>query len=473
MQVTETLNEGLKRGYHFVVPATFLNEKVEEKLAAEQPNIQLNGFRKGKVPISLIRRLFAKGVKDEIRESTLKEKVDTHFSDSDERPATRPSIDIKSSGETDGEDLSFSLAYEVFPDIPEIDFKTIELEKLVVAADDAMIQARLESLAERFGSFEDAEAGAKAELGHMVVLDFKGLIDGEEFDEGTGEGFPVVLGDDLIAPGFDEQLIGAGVGSNVEVKATYPDEHRNEALRGKDAVFSCTVKQLKTLVPREIDDDLAKKVDVNSLEELKDGIRNGLESDLNNDSRFLMRYRLFDRLEEMLEFELPPSLLEAETGNVIRQLSMDEVGQGGDGSAEATDDTVDESAGDEGAADADSDDEGAVARPDQPEPTADHIRIAKRRLRLGLFFTEVGRSNDIEVTVKDLESAAARLEMQDRRATKIQYLEYISRDRGFRSAIEQGIIERKVVDFMLELVEVTDREASVGELREALAAIDG
>jgi len=465
MQVTQTLNEGLKRGYHFVVPSTVLSDKVEERLAAEQPNVQLNGFRKGKVPISLMRRLFGKGVKDEIRESTVRETLDGHFNDSNERPATTPSINIESDGGSDGEDLSFSVSYEMLPTIPEIDFGDIKLERLVAAVDEELIQEQLEKLAARYGNFEAAEAGSKAEPGDLVVLDFKGLVDGEEFEQGSGEGFPVELGKDSIAPGLDEQLVGAEVGSTVDARVTFPDGYHVEELRGREATFSCMVKELKRSVPRPIDDDLASMAECANLADLKEAIENQLEAGLASDSRFLLQYRLFDQLDALLDFDLPPSLLDAEIHNVVQQLGTDD--QQGSEDREApegvqSDDRIE--------ADPDSIDEpdrsaGASATPEQ-------LRIAERRLRLGLLIMDISRSRNIEVTPRDLDQAAQQMALRGRGVSKSQYLDLLKIGGNFRSGVEQRILERKVVEFLLELVDVTDRKVSAGELRESIEAID-
>ena len=470
MQVTQTLNEGLKREFQFVVPGTDLDERVEDRLVAERPNIQINGFRRGKVPISLVRKLYAKGLKDEIRETTVRETLESHFSESGERSATTPAIKFENKGEQDSEDLSFSVAYEAFPAIPDMDFKSINIERLVIAADEEEIQKGLENIARIQGTYHDTEAGTKAELGNLLVMDFKGLIDGEEFEEGSGEDFFVELGNDLIAPGFDEQLVGAEVGSTVEVKATFRDSHHNEELRGKEAVFSCLVKELKEMVPCEIDDELAVKVGREDLEDLRSAVKERFEASLRQDSRFLLRYRLLNRLDEVLDFELPPSLLEAEISSVARQLAMDEEQKGPDGEAPAAEDSQED--GGESDDSGDSAPPEVVAEAEEFEPTPEHIRIAERRLRLGLFFVHVGRLNNIQVNERDMEAAAERMAIQTGQATPAQYLEMLRRHKEFRSTVEQETFERKVVEFLFELVDITDREATAEELQEAIDAIE-
>ena len=452
MQVTQTQNEGLKRGYRFVLPGDELKERVEAKLAEEQPNLQLRGFRKGKVPISLMRQMFGKEIGSQIRESAVQEALTTHFGDTGERPAATPDIDFGVDGPTQEGDLSFDVAYEALPAIPEIDFKAIELERLVATVDEEAVQEALREYATRFGSYENADDRAEAKLGDMLTLDFKGLIDGEEFEQGSGEGFPIVLGEDLLAPGFDEQLQGAKVGAKLSVKVTYPDDYHTEALRGKDAVFSCKVQALKRLSPSPINEDLAAKARFDSLDDLKSDIRESLGERFRADAKLFLRYRLFDCLAEMLDFELPSRMMEAEARSVANQFLMDERRrrEAENKDADGSDDPLDT---------------------DQIEPTEEHIRIAERRLRLGLLFIEVGRANDIEVNEREFRSAAEVLAVQHG-VQSTAYLEAISKYPAVRAGIERSLFEAKVTDFLLELIQVTDKEVSADELRKAVDAIE-
>ncbi len=451
MQVTQTLNEGLKRGYRIVVPGTDLTEKVEARLVEEQPNLQLNGFRKGKVPIVLMRRLFGKEIDRDVRQIAVEEALRTHFSDSGEKPAMFPDIEVGSDAMKEGADLSFDVAYEALPVIPEVDFRSIKLERLVVKATEEEIQKLLDEHARQFGSHEDAEAGATAEMGDLLTLDFKGLIDGEEFEAGSGEGFPVLLGSDLIAPGLDEQLIGVEVEAEVEAKVTYPEDYHIEELQAKEARFSCTVRELMKMKPSQIDDSLAAKVGFENLEDLERKIRESVESQLAKDARLVLRFQLLDRISEMVDFELPSVLLKNEADSVARQLTEDAQRQ-----SDENEDLDDDEIGDDIAV----------------EPTPEHIGIAERRLRLGLLFGEVGNANDIAVNDHDLRLAAEQMAARVPAASRQRYLELFYGNEEIRSRFEQRIFEDKVIEFLLELIEVTDREVSRDELREAIEAID-
>ncbi len=506
MQVTQTQNEGFKRGYRFVLPAAELDERVEAMLTAEQRNFQLKGFRKGKVPISLIRRMNGKRIDGEIREEAIRETLIDHFKDADEKPAEAPRIDVESVDLDQGEDLTFSITYEAQPKIPDIDFKSIELERLVVVPEEDLIQNVLEFNAKRYGTFEDAEPAAKAEQGDMVVLDFTGSIDGEEFEDGSGEGFPVKIGDDMIAPGLDAHLIGAQVGLELDARVEYPDDYRIEAYQGKEAVFSCKVQGLKKLVPAPIDDDLAAKVHAGGLDDLKEAIRKEFETGYNRESKFELRFKLFNRLAEMLDFELPPDLLKTESRNVARQFKADEGSgnedmdggpsktsrvdaevddQGDEASSlgakseeERTDGdrnvavSTDDGAGENEGTDGDADAGGVSEELASIEPTEEHIDLAKRRLRLAMLFRKVGVENGIRVTELDLRAEADRLARQDGLDTSKTYMQMMEAIPRIRANVEQRIFESKITDFLLELVQFTDREVSYDELKEALEAID-
>jgi len=452
MQVTQTQNEGLKRGYRIVVPGQSLIENVEKRLASEQPNFHLNGFRKGKVPTWLIRKIHGKEIEDMVWENAIREALSDHFKESGEKPMMSPTVEIENDGRKDGGDLSFNVAYEARPVIPEVDFRSIQLERMMVSVDDASVQNVLEARSIAYGTHEDAETGATAQFGDLVIIDFEGTIDGEEFEGGSGEGFPVQIGGNLIAPGFDAQLVGSERDSTVDIEVTYPEDHHNEPLRGKDASFSCMVRELKKIVPNPIDDSLATKMGFENLERLKENIRDSLRRGFRDEAKLLMRYQLFNRLSETLDFELPPSLLSKEVANVARQIAED-----------AEDRSEDQ---------ADSDDGNGSAEADGIEPTPEHIALAGRRLRLGLTFVEVGEANGIKVNEQDLELAAERMSHRHGQASKAEYLSFLYNHEGIRSNVEQEIFERKVVDFLIELADVTDREVSVDEFREALAAMD-
>jgi len=259
MQVTETLNEGLKRAYAVTITAQELEDKVTAKLKEAQPNVEIKGFRKGKVPLPMLRKQFGPSVMGEALQESVDGAVSEHFEKSGDKPAGQPEIKMTKEDWKEGDDIEVSLAYECLPAIPEADFSKLELEKLTVKIDDADVDEALANLAESATNYEDKEEGAKAKDGDQVVINFLGKVDGEAFDGGKGEDYPLVLGSNSFIPGFEDQLIGAKAGDDIEVKVKFPDEYASDALAGKDAVFECTVNAVKGAVEAVLDDELAKK----------------------------------------------------------------------------------------------------------------------------------------------------------------------------------------------------------------------
>ena len=260
MQVTETLNDGLKRGYAITVTAAELDEKVDEKLAEAQPEVEMKGFRKGKVPMPLLKKQFGQRLMGEAMQESIDGAMSKHFEDSGDRPAMQPEVKMTNEDWKAGDDIEVEMSYEALPEIPEVDLKSITLEKMVVKADDTAVDEALGNLAENAQDFDAREDGAAAESGDQVVMDFVGSVDGENFEGGSAEDYPLVLGSDSFIPGFEEQLVGSKAGEEKSVTVTFPAEYQAEHLAGKEAVFACTIKEVKQPVAAQIDDELAKEV---------------------------------------------------------------------------------------------------------------------------------------------------------------------------------------------------------------------
>ena len=324
MQVTETLKDGLKRSYTITVPAADLDAKVNDKLVEAQPEIEMKGFRKGKVPMAMLRKQFGERLLGDAMQDAIDGAMKQHFDETGDRPALQPKVEMKG-GEAwkQGDDVVVEMSYEALPAIPEVDLSGIKLDKLVVKADDKAIQEALENLAGSAKSFEDRKKGAKAKEGDQVVIDFKGSIDGEAFEGGAGEDYPLELGSGSFIPGFEDQLIGAKAGDEVAVKVSFPAEYGAKHLAGKDAVFDCTVKAVKAPKAAEIDDELAKRFGAESLEALKGQIAERLETEYAGAARQVMKRALLDALDKLVTFDLPPSLVEAEAHQIAHQLWHD------------------------------------------------------------------------------------------------------------------------------------------------------
>ena len=320
MQVTETLNEGLKRGYAITVTAAELDEKVNEKLVEAQPEIEMKGFRKGKVPMALLKKQFGQRLMGEAMQEAVDGAMNKHFEDSGDRPALQPDVKMTNEDWKEGDDVNVEMSYEALPEIPEVDFSGVELEKLVVKAEDEAVTEALNNLAETAKEFEAREEGAAAEDGDQVVIDFVGKIDGEAFDGGAGDDYPLVLGSNSFIPGFEEQLVGTKAGEEKDVTVSFPEEYGAEHLAGKEAVFSCTVKEVKAPKAAEIDDELAKKFGADDLDALKGQISERLEAEYAGAARAVMKRALLDKLDTLVSFDLPPSLVDAEAKQIAHQL---------------------------------------------------------------------------------------------------------------------------------------------------------
>ncbi|WP_171130104.1 MULTISPECIES: trigger factor [unclassified Ruegeria] len=441
MQVTETLNEGLKRGYNIVVTASELDDKVNEKLTEAQPEIEMKGFRKGKVPMALLKKQFGQRLLGEAMQESIDGAMNKHFEDSGERPALQPEVKMTNEDWKEGDDVEVAMSYEALPEIPEVDLSTVELEKLVVKADDAAIEEALNNLAETAQDFKARRKGSKAKDGDQIVFDFVGKVDGEEFEGGSAEDYPLVLGSNSFIPGFEEQLVGVKAEEEKDVNVTFPEEYGAEHLAGKDAVFTCTIKEVKEPVAAEVNDELAKKFGAEDLAGLKEQISERLEAEYAGASRAVMKRGLLDVLDEKVSFDLPPSLVEAESKQIAHQLFHEEN------------------------PDVEGHDHGEI------EPTEEHTKLAERRVRLGLLLAELGQKAEVEVTDAEMTQAimnqARQYPGQER-----QFFEFVQQNAQMQQQLRAPIFEDKVVDYVFELAQVADKEVSKDDLQKAVEALE-
>ncbi|UWR31420.1 trigger factor [Sulfitobacter sp. W002] len=441
MQVNETLNEGLKRGYNITVTAAELEAKVNEKLAEAQPEVEMKGFRKGKVPMALLKKQFGQRIMGEAMQESIDGAMAEHFETSGDRPAMQPEVKMTNEDWKEGDDVEVSMSYEKLPEIPEVDLSKIELEKMVVKADDAAVEEALASLAETAQDFKAREEGAKAEDGDQVVIDFKGSVDGEEFEGGAAEDYPLTLGSHSFIPGFEEQLVGVKAGEEKSVVVNFPEEYQAEHLAGKEATFACTVKEVKEPVAAEVNDEMAKKFGAEDLDALKGQIAERLEAEYAGASRAVMKRNLLDALDKEVSFDLPPSLVDAEAKQIAHQLWHEENPD--------------------------------VEGHDHPEiePTDEHKTLAERRVRLGLLLAELGQKADVQVTDAEMTQAimnqARQYPGQER-----QFFEFVQQNQQMQQQMRAPIFEDKVVDHVVEQAKVTEKEISKEELQKAVEELE-
>jgi len=441
MQVTETLNEGLKRAYSITVTAAELDATVNTKLVEAQPEVEMKGFRKGKVPMAMLKKQFGDRLMGEAMQESIDGAMNKHFEETGDRPAMQPDVKMTNEDWKAGDDVNVDMTYEKLPEIPEVDLSTIKLEKMIVKADEASIDEALANLAETAQDFKARKAGSKAKDGDQVVMAFVGKVDGEAFDGGSAEDYPLVLGSNSFIPGFEEQLVGVKAGEEKAVTVSFPAEYQAEHLAGKEAVFDCTIVEVKEPVAAEINDEMAKKFGAEDLAALKTQIGERLEAEYGGASRAIMKRGLLDAMDTLVSFDLPPSLLDAEAGQIAHQLWHE--------------------------------DNPEVEGHDHPEieTTDEHKTLADRRVRLGLLLADLGQEAAVEVTDAEMTQAimnqARQYPGQER-----EFFEFVQKNQQMQQQLRAPLFEDKVVDHVFAQATVTEKEVSKDELQKAVEALE-
>ncbi|SHE49267.1 trigger factor [Loktanella atrilutea] len=441
MQVKETLNDGLKRGYTITVTAAELDDKVVGKLKEAQPDVEMKGFRKGKVPMAMMRKQFGPRLMGDAMQEAIDGAMNEHLTTSGDRPAAQPEMKMSNPDWKEGEDVVVDVTYEKLPDVPETDLSKVKLERLVVKADDAAVEEALKNLSESPQAVSyDAKKGA-AKDGDQVLIDFVGKIDGEPFDGGAGEDYPLVLGSNSFIPGFEDQLLKAKAGEEKAVTVSFPEDYQAPHLAGKEAVFDVTVKEVRASKAPEIDDELAKKFGAEDLEALKGQIRERLEAEYSGASRAIAKRKLLDELDTLVDFDLPASLVEAEANQIAHQLWHEE----------------------------NPDHQGH----DHPEinPTDEHKSLAKRRVKLGLLLADIGQKAEVKVTDQEMTQAVMN-QARQYPGQERQFFEFVQQNAQFRQQLQAPLFEDKVVDHIFDKATVTEKEVSKEDLQAAVEALE-
>jgi trigger factor len=442
MEVTETLSDGLKREFQVQVPAADLEARVTERLGELKDRVQLRGFRPGKVPVTHLRKIYGKAVMAETIEAVIRELNAQIVSERGLKLAMEPKVTIPNEASAvekvigGQSDLAYTLALEILPKIELADFKGIKLERQVAEVAEAQVNDALEKIAEQNRPFAAKSAGAKVEKGDRAVIDFAGKIDGTPFEGGTGGDVGVNVGAGTFIPGFEDQLVGMTVGETRVVKVTFPDNYLNTQLAGKNAEFDVTVKSLEAPGQATLDDAFAKSLGLESLDKLKEAVRGRLQQELAGLSRQKLKRQLLDKLDEMHKFALPPTLAEDEFKNVWATVENDLKAQG---RTFADEGTTEEKAREE------------------------YRAIAERRVRLGLVLAEIGEKNKITVTEDEITRAIVERARQVP-GREQEVWEYYRKTPAAVAAIRAPIFEEKVVDFLVELAAVTEKQVSREDL---------
>jgi trigger factor len=442
MQVTETLAEGLKREYRVVVPASDLDAKVNARLDDLKGRVRINGFRPGKVPAAHLKRVYGRAVMAETIDEAVREANASIVSDHGYKLAKEPKVTLPEAESdvnavVEGKaDLAYSVAIEILPKIELADFSTISLEKLTAEVTDEEVEAAVGKLAEQSRPFQAKGEGAKAEPGDKVTVSFKGTIDGKPFEGGTGEDIPVEIGSKSFIPGFEEQLAGIAAGETRTVTATFPQNYLTKDLAGKEAAFEVVAKSIEAPGTVTLDDDFAKSLGMESLDKLREALRERITREHAAESRRKVKRALLDALDERHTFELPPTLVEEEFANVWRTVTSDLEAQK---RTFADENTTEEAA------------------------RAEYRAIAERRVRLGLVIAEIGARNEIKVTEDEMNRAVIERARQFP-GQEQQIWDYYRKSPEAVASLRAPLYEEKVVDFLLELVKATEKTVSREEL---------
>ncbi len=445
MQTVETLNEGLKRAYTLTITAKDIDSKVDVELKRLAPQMKMPGFRPGKVPANLVRKMHGPALAQDALNAAIQEGVQSLVAEKQLRPAMQPSVELVD-GYDVGKDATIKVEMEVLPQVPAPAIDGLKLERLTVPVADDAVTEQLQKFADQQKKWDDAAEGYEAKMGDLVTVDFVGKTsDGVAFDGGTGTDMGVELGGGRLIPGFEEQLVGIKTGEERVLNVTFPEEYQEKSLAGQPATFDITVKSVKTAGESVIDEDLAKNLGLESLEQLTGLLKGQIEQEHNGLTRTHMKRKLLDQLAEGHDFEVPPSMVEAEFNQIWSQLQH-----------EATHEA---------------DPEAAMAEMEGERD--DYRKIAERRVRLGLLLSEIGQANGVEVSNQEMQRLIAQAAQQYPAEQRQQFMQYVQSEPMAAAQLRAPLYEDKVVDFLFEKAEITDREATREELEAAIESEDG
>ncbi len=444
MQTVETLNEGLKRAYTLTITAKDIDAKVDAEVKRIAPQVKMPGFRPGKVPANLVRKMHGESLAADALNSAIQQGVQQLIADKALRPAMQPSVALNDDY-APGQDAAVTVELEVLPAVPAPAIDSLKLERLTVPVADALVDEQLQKFADQSKKWDDADDKA-AETGDLVTVDFVGkTADGVAFDGGTGTDMGVELGSGRLIPGFEEQLVGVKLGEEKVLNVTFPEDYGAKELAGQPATFEITVKKIQVAAESKIDEDLAKNLGLESLEQLRGLIKGQIEQEHNGLTRTHMKRKLLDQLAEGHDFEVPPSMVEAEFAQIWQQLEH-----------EAT-----------------HEEDPVAALAEMEAERDDYRKIAERRVRLGLLLSEIGQANGVEVSQQEMNRLIAQAAQQYRGEDQQRFIQYVQQEPMAAAQLRAPLYEDKVVDFLFDKAEVTDREATREELEAAIESEDG
>ena len=441
MQIKETTNEGLKRAYTVTIPAKEIDERVNSEVKKIAPQVKMPGFRPGKVPANLVRKMHGEQLHAQTLNDMIRESVDKVMADNKLRPAMQPSVELDE-GYEEGKDASLSVELEILPEIdaPEVD--GLALERLTVPVTDEQVDEAVERIASNNKSYKDAAKTKKAADGDQLIIDFVGRVDGTEFEGGKAENTPLTIGSGQFIPGFEEQLTGVKTGDKKTITVTFPEDYPAENLKGKEAEFDVTVQQVKVPTDTKIDDEFAKNLGLEGLDKLKELLRGQLEQETSGLTRTQMKRQLLDTLAAGHDFAVPQGMVDAEFEQIWAQLQQEA---------------------------ARSDDAETMLK-EMDDEKDDYRKIAERRVRLGLLLSEIGQKNGVEVNANEMNMLIQQAAQQYRAEDRERFIQYVQQEPMAAAQLRAPLYEDKVVDFLFDKAQITDREVTREELEAAIEA---
>ena len=436
MQTVETLHQGLKRAYRITIAAKDIDALVDKELKSIAPQVRMPGFRPGKVPANLVRRMHGPQLEQQALQNAVQDGVQQLLTEQKIRPAMQPTVALEEGGP--GKDAVVMVEVETLPDVPEADIAGLKIERLRVEPSAEAVDAAVLRLAEGQKSFDPAPAKHKAAQGDLVIMDFEGKVDGEPFDGGKGEGMSVELGSGRLIPGFEDQLVGVKANDELVVSVTFPADYNVDYLKGRAATFDVVVNEVQ--IPRSMkpDDDFAKAMGLEGIGQLRDLLKAQVEQELNGLTRTHMKRQLLDQLAAAHDFPVPESMVEAEFDQIWQQLEH-EASQEGDPEA---------------------------ARKEMEKERGEYRTIAERRVRLGLLLSEIGQKNDIQISSQEMNQLIMQAAQQYKPEDRQKFVEYVRAEPMAAAQLRAPLFEDKVVDFLFAGADIAERAVS----REALEA---
>ncbi len=436
MQTVETLNQGLKRAYRITISKKDIDARVDGELKKVAPQIRMPGFRPGKVPANLVRKMHGAAIEQEALNTAVQEGVQQLIAEQKLRPAMNPQVELEEGGP--GKDAVVKVELETLPEVPAPKIDELKLERLFVEPSAEEVNAAIGRLAEGQKSFEAAPADSAAESGDLVIIDYEGSVDGEPFEGGKGESMRVELGSGRLIPGFEEQLVGAKANEQRKLNVTFPEDYPVAFLKGREAVFEVTVGEVQKPRATQMDDAFAQSMGLEGIDQLRELMKGQVEQELGGLTRTHMKRRLLDQLAEAHDFEVPPSMVEAEFGQIWQQLEQE----------------------------AAQEEDPAAALAEMESERGDYRAIAERRVRLGLLLSEIGTRNSIQINDNEMNQLIMQAAQQYRPEDRQKFVEYVRNEPMAGAQLRAPLFEDKVVDFLFGKAEVSERTVS----REALQA---